>query len=141
MSMRRSKSMSRTKAIESAGTWRASGVGLSESAIDETETAARVLGLQEFGQGIVGEALVAHGTHEAIDARGADAGEEAVAGRRIRTAVVHGGTDFDSGGEAIEDDAAYLALQDAHEVGVIAEVFRRAVNGRRELTVQRAGEA
>ena len=52
-----------------------------------------------------------------------------------------GRADLDTRAEAVEDDAAHLALQDADEVGVFAQVLRRAVNRGGELTVESLGEA
>jgi hypothetical protein len=97
--------------------------------------------LEGGGEVGVGEALVGDGADEAVDAVGADGGEEAVGGGGVGAAVVHGGAGFDAGAEAVEDNAADFAFEDADEGSEVFEVLPGAVEGGGELAFEAVGEA
>ena len=113
----------------------------SQLAIHEAHDAAWI-GVGEFRrQCAAGKCLVANRTREALDGSGADARETLVTRGGVGPAVIHRGGNFHAGGEAIDDEAAGLALEDGEQVAGIGEIFRRGVDRRGELAFEMMGDA
>ena len=101
---------------------------------------ARIVVLKLRRQRLLRKVLIANGAREALYGGRAHRCRACVGRGGIRTAVLHGRTDAHACGISVEDEPADFALQHVHEIGVGAQVLRRAVNGGRELTFQFASQ-
>src|SRR5581483_5779822 len=127
--------------------WRAGGQGARPLhdggarpfAVYHAPDAARIVILQFVGQPLGGEILVADWAHPAADGGGSHRTEARVGGRRIRTAVLHGRDDFDTGRHAAENEASSFLAQDVEQGGVLAKVRGAGVNRDRQLAFEPAG--
>src|SRR5205809_4915383 len=116
--------------------WRADGLDriAGHLPVHQAPDPTRVVVAKLRGKRGLREVLVADRADEPLDGRGADRGGAGVGGGGVGPAVVDGVAGFDAGGEAVENEAADLRLQDRNQVAVFLKVVGPAVPGRGQLT-------
>src|SRR5690349_19529145 len=93
--------------------------------------------LESGGQGIAWDVLVADGAHEALDGAGADRSGAAIAGGGEGATMHDGMSDFDTGGEAVDDEATGLFFQKRQQVTVMIPFGAFDLQGGGELAFER----
>lgn len=110
------------------------------AAIDHAPDSQWIAVFQLVGEREVGEVLETDGADKAIDGERANRGGAAIAGGGVGAAVHHGVTDFDAGGEAVDDEPSGFALESGNEIGGIREVGLGAVQSGGKLALKRTQE-
>lgn len=72
----------------------------------------------------------------AEDGSGPDGGAGTIRGGWVGAAVDHGGVDFDSGGEAVDNETAGFLFEGLEKVSGLGEFFVGAVDGGGELAFE-----
>src|SRR5882757_1662863 len=95
-----------------------------ESAIDHPPNSERIGILQLGGQRGFGNVLITNGPRETIDRRRAHRSEPLVGSSRIRAAVVHRVTHFDSRREPVAQQPSRFLRQNLEQCLILYDLFR-----------------